>query len=328
MPYLFGLLVLFVLGALAIQYWYYSLAIAILAVSPRVIRVIRKKRYFSSEVFLQQKAEISSVVDAYNEIAQYVNEIGAEGKFNIGHSESGSQSHLATTSNTSKYGYKRDRNVAEFGSSNVHNTSLQVVKNASSDPIKYLIKYFDIEASEEKLSEIESMGESISKLENGIKNLKEREASISTSINPPKFILKHYLKEFQEQIGLSVPEIRVPYPKYKFQYVSAGGNSSQETSIQLNSPTLDSLIETLSEKIKFKKSAAGQRSLMTAKFRDFIKQRDKYTCQICKISTDKEPHLLIEVDHIKPVSKGGLSTEENLQALCWKCNRTKSNKDI
>jgi hypothetical protein len=78
---------------------------------------------------------------------------------------------------------------------------------------------------------------------------------------------------------LSVPEIHVPYPQYKFQYVSAGGNSSQETSIELNSPTLDTLIETLSEKIKFKKSAAGQRSLMTASFRDFIKNRDKFTCQ-------------------------------------------------
>ncbi|WP_256948040.1 HNH endonuclease [Streptococcus pneumoniae] len=27
-----------------------------------------------------------------------------------------------------------------------------------------------------------------------------------------------------------------------------------------------------------------------------------------------------------PVSKGGLSTPDNLQTLCWKCNRSKSNK--
>jgi 5-methylcytosine-specific restriction endonuclease McrA len=35
----------------------------------------------------------------------------------------------------------------------------------------------------------------------------------------------------------------------------------------------------------------------------------------------------LEVDHIKPVSKGGLSIETNLQTLCWRCNRTKSNKE-
>ncbi|RAE55164.1 HNH endonuclease, partial [Burkholderia multivorans] len=39
-----------------------------------------------------------------------------------------------------------------------------------------------------------------------------------------------------------------------------------------------------------------------------------------------EPHLLLEVDHIKPISKGGLSEIENLQTLCWRCNRSKSNK--
>ena len=27
-----------------------------------------------------------------------------------------------------------------------------------------------------------------------------------------------------------------------------------------------------------------------------------------------------------PVSRGGMSTPDNLQTLCWRCNRTKSNK--
>ena len=40
----------------------------------------------------------------------------------------------------------------------------------------------------------------------------------------------------------------------------------------------------------------------------------------------QEPNLLLEVDHIVPVSKGGLSEPENLQTLCWRCNRTKGAK--
>ena len=60
--------------------------------------------------------------------------------------------------------------------------------------------------------------------------------------------------------------------------------------------------------------------------RQFILERDKYTCKFCGNSTSKEPNLLLEVDHIIPVSKWGESTPQNLQTLCWKCNRSKSDK--
>ena len=73
-------------------------------------------------------------------------------------------------------------------------------------------------------------------------------------------------------------------------------------------------------------SIKGQRALMTSKLRLLIKERDNYTCQICKLSTDDEPHLLLEIDHKIPLSKGGLTTESNLQTLCWKCNRSKGSK--
>ena len=65
---------------------------------------------------------------------------------------------------------------------------------------------------------------------------------------------------------------------------------------------------------------------MTAKLRGRIKERDNFACAKCGISVAVEPHLLLEVDHIIPVSRGGLSVEENLQTLCWKCNRSKGAK--
>lgn len=292
----------------------------------RIVRHIRKERYFASEQFLAHKAEIAAVVAEHNEVTEYTSEIRNRGSFRIGASSTGAHANLASFENTSNWNYKRDRNVANYAASNVHNCSLQVVRNAGADPLKYLMKYFNIKATEDTLAEVETLGEEISRLENAVSNLAEREQEIAKSINPPAFVLKHYQGEFMERVGVELSPITVPYPVYAFEYVSAGGNSSQRSTVTLNTPTIDALVETLSEKIRWRKSAAGQRALMTAKLRNYIKRRDDHTCKQCSVSIHAEPHLLLEVDHIVPVSKGGLSAEENLQTLCWRCNRTKSNK--
>ena len=48
--------------------------------------------------------------------------------------------------------------------------------------------------------------------------------------------------------------------------------------------------------------------------------RDNGKCVDCG-STDN-----LEYDHIIPFSKGGANTVKNIQILCSKCNRKKSNK--
>lgn len=65
---------------------------------------------------------------------------------------------------------------------------------------------------------------------------------------------------------------------------------------------------------------------MTSQLREKIKIRDNYTCQICGLSTEQEPNLLLEIDHIIPISKNGITIESNLQTLCWRCNRKKGGK--
>lgn len=293
---------------------------------PPVIRHIRKERYFASEPFLAHKNEIASVVAEHNEVAEYTAEIANRGSFRLGASSTGIQAHLAQTQNTSRYNYRRDRNIADYQAPNVHNCSLQVVRNASADPLKYVTKYFNIRPDETSLAGVEKLGEDIARLEAAVSNLRQREASIAKSVNPPAFILKHYKHEFMEHVGVELSPIRVPYPVYVFEYVSAGGNSSQRTTVTLDIPTIDALIGSLSQRIRFRKSAAGQRALMTARLRNLIKSRDNHSCRYCSVSLSEEPHLLLEVDHIVPVSRGGLSTPDNLQTLCWRCNRTKSNK--
>ena len=324
-----GVLLLAGIVVAAIQaLWPVALVAGIGYLVYRLIRHILKERYFAGEEFLAHKAEIASVVAEHNEIAGYVAEIRSRGTFVLGGSSTGARAHLATFDNTSRHKYRRDRNLATYQSPHVHNCSLQVVRNASVDPIKYLMKYFDIRANEEDLAEVESLGDGITRLEDAVTNLQQREAGITQMVNPPKFILAHYSDELMKHVGVELSPISVPYPVYAFEYVSAGGNSGQRSSVTLNRQTIDVLIETMSQKIKWRKSAAGQRALMTTTLRNMIKTRDNHTCRYCSISLSAEPHLLLEVDHIMPVSKGGLTAPENLQTLCWRFNRTKSNKII
>lgn len=300
-------------------------ALAAILIANPIVRTIRKNRFFASEHFQTLKAEIASVVAEHNDIVDYVGEIREQGSFELGSSSTWQHAHLASFENTSAWNNRRDRNVAEYAP-HVHNASLQVVRNASVDPLKYLMKYFSIKADPDTLADVQRVANDISRLEEAVGNIKGREADISAKIAPPEFILKYYRNEFWDQIGVHLSPIDVPYPKYKFQYISAGGNSSQESVVKLNTPTLEVLSAMLVDKIRWTQSTAGQRALMTTKLRNQIKKRDNYTCLSCKVSLAVEPHLLLEVDHITPVSKGGLSVPENLQTLCWKCNRSKGAK--
>ncbi|MDD4836778.1 MAG: HNH endonuclease signature motif containing protein [Dethiosulfovibrio sp.] len=157
---------------------------------------------------------------------------------------------------------------------------------------------------------------------------KERDSileNIKSSI--PTSIYVHNKERLIREIGFKDIDFSDLYfPTYTFQYVSAGGNSSVKSDIRLNIENLDKLVDYLSNLIELRKSIEGQRALMTTKLREMIKTRDNYSCQKCGLSIRDEPNLLLEIDHIIPLSKGGITSEKNLQTLCWKCNRSKGSR--
>ncbi|MBR1460968.1 HNH endonuclease, partial [bacterium] len=194
---------------------------------------------------------------------------------------------------------------------------------------KYFCKYFNVKANEDTLSKFEEVFNQFSAAEEGMHILKkEREEILDSISDKVPFIIHKYSKnKLIKNLGFDDIKINdVFYPKYSFVYISAGGNSKMSTDIEFDTDNLEEFIEYMADIIKFKKSAKSQRALMTSSLREYILERDNYTCQQCGLSIKDEPNLLLEIDHIVPVSKGGLTTEENLQTLCWKCNRSKSNK--
>ena len=56
--------------------------------------------------------------------------------------------------------------------------------------------------------------------------------------------------------------------------------------------------------------------------------RDSFTCQYCGASPRKDIAVTLQVDHVKPRSKGGSWKEENLTTACVDCNVGKGATEI
>lgn len=67
------------------------------------------------------------------------------------------------------------------------------------------------------------------------------------------------------------------------------------------------------------------REPLTKKIRFEGFKRDSFTCQYCGA---KAPDVLLEIDHIQPVSKNGTSDIFNLITACKSCNAGKSNREL
>lgn len=67
----------------------------------------------------------------------------------------------------------------------------------------------------------------------------------------------------------------------------------------------------------------AERKSLTKKVRFEVFKRDAFTCQYCG---SKAPDVVLEIDHINPVSKGGKNELMNLITSCYSCNRGKSDR--
>lgn len=63
-----------------------------------------------------------------------------------------------------------------------------------------------------------------------------------------------------------------------------------------------------------------KRKPISKKLRFEVFKRDNFTCRYCG---RKAPDVVLEVDHIEPVSKGGKNSIINLVTSCRECNRGK-----
>jgi hypothetical protein len=279
--------------------------------------------FFHGSNFKSVKESVREYVNDCNELNDHIHEL--ESTEVPGSSRRGPG--LASYRDVSRWNYKRMKLKAETDATNVYNCSRAVCGNARNDPIKYVCKYFGIKAEPASVAAFEELVNNYSAAIDGKKDLEAKRKDIIDGISVPWLIKKLDMKRFERELGFEPVGLDdVVFPAYKFQYVSSGGNASMECTVEMNLDNLDAMLRYLDGRIRWSKSVAGQRALMTPALRRGILERDGYICQKCGANAIEEPHLLLEVDHIVPVSKGGLTRADNLQTLCWKCNRSKGAK--
>ncbi len=300
------------------------IAVVLSGIGVFVAYLVYSEIYFRSKKFNRIKESISEHTNNCNELNHYIEEL--KGSYiNIETYNYGTGKII----DNSVYNFQRKEWSKLVQSNKIYHCSATVCKNASNQPIKYLCKYFDIENNEDSLSKFEKVLNDFTSVEQG-KDLikKERESILSSISESIPFLIQQFSKgRLIRELGFEKVDISDTYiPTFTFQYVSAGGNSSSKCDIKLNIENLNHLINYLNDVIKWTKSISGQRALMTSQLRDKIKERDQFKCCSCGLGIENEPNLLLEIDHKIPLSKGGMTTYDNLQTLCWKCNRKKGAK--
>lgn len=291
-----------------------------------VNKVINKNRmivqYYESADFKKIKDTCEVLMSTQREFNEYISE-----KVQSISKLFGTRVVRNETVNNDEYEYIRPykKTITPFTAE----VSATVFASAENNPIEYVVKNFypnkkqypeQIQKLQQLVEELETLKEARQIIENYKKEYQQYLGDV------PRYIMEEDEEGFYTRLGFANISEDVLTIEYKFAYTSSGGMAQRSFTVPMTEETIVELINVLESKLTASALAKEQRQLMTKKLREYIKNRDNHTCCVCGNSTEKEPNLLLEIDHIIPVSKGGLTEESNLQTLCWKCNRSKSNK--
>lgn len=280
--------------------------------------------YYASADFKKLKNTCDTLMSSQREFNQYITE-----KIQSISKLFGTRVLRNETVVDDEYDYIRPykKNITPFTAE----VSSTVFASAENNPLDYVVKYFyhDKSMYPEQIRKLQLLVEELETLREAkqiIDNYKNEYRQYIGDV--PGYVLENDEAGFYSRLGFAYIDERVLTVEYRFSYTSNGGFAQRYFTVPMTEDTIVKLVEILENKLTSKEFAKEQRLLMTKKLRDSIKTRDNYTCCLCGNSIYQEPNLLLEIDHIKPVSKGGMTEESNLQTLCWKCNRSKGDKII
>lgn len=280
--------------------------------------------YYESSDFEKIKSTCEALMSTQREFNEYINE-----KVQSISTLFGTRVTRNETENEDVNNYIRPykKSITPFTAE----VSSTVFASAENSPLEYVLKYFYPNKSEypEQIRKLYQLVEELETLKDAkqiIENYKKEYQKYLTDV--PDYVMNNDESGFYTRLGFANIDENVLTVEYKFSYTSNGGMAQRSFTVPMTEETIVDLIKLFESKLTASAFAKEQRNLMTKKLREQIKKRDNFTCCTCGNSTYDEPNLLLEIDHIIPVAKGGCTIEENLQTLCWKCNRAKSDKIV
>ena len=281
-------------------------------------------QYYDSPDFLKIKETCETLMSSQREFNEYISE-----KVQSISNLFGTRVIRNETINDDEYNYIRPykKTITPFTAE----VSATVFASAENSPLEYVVKNFYPNKKQypEQIQKLQLLLEELETLKEAkhiIENYKTEYQQYLRDV--PDYVMQEDADGFYTRLGFANISEDVLTIEYKFSYTSDGGFAKRSFTVPMTEETIAELINVLESKLTASAFSKEQRTLMTPKLREFIKNRDNYTCCQCGNSTYAEPNLLLEIDHIIPVSKGGLTEKSNLQTLCWKCNRSKSNKIV
>ncbi len=292
------------------------------AVSDILDRNQRIVDYYASADFAKIKTTCDTLMSTQKEFNQYIDE-----KVKSISTLFGTSVVRSETENDDEYNYIHPykKKITPFTAE----VSSAVFSSAENSPLEYVVKQFYPNKSNypEQIQKLHLLIEELETLKEAKDIISGYKSEISQYLTEvPNYVMENDEDGFYSRLGFAVINENTLVVEYEFSYTSGSGKARRSFSVPMTEETIVELIKTLESKLTISAFAKEQRALMTAKLRQQIKERDNFTCKFCGNSTDSEPNLLLEIDHIIPVSKGGCTEENNLQTLCWRCNRQKSNK--
>lgn len=280
--------------------------------------------YYESPDFVKIKDTCETLMSTQREFNEYINE-----KVQSISKLFGIRVVRNETTNNDEYNYIRPyrKTITPFTAE----VSATVFASAENKPLEYVVKNFypNKKLYPEQIQKLYRLVEELETLRDAKQIIENYKAEYHQYLGDvPDFIMMNDESGFYARLGFANIDESLFAVEYKFVYTSGGGMAQRSFTIPMTEETIIELIKVLESKLTASAFAKEQRALMTKKLRDHIKKRDNFTCCNCGNSTYAEPNLLLEIDHIIPVAKGGCTVEDNLQTLCWKCNRAKSDKII